>query len=89
MSTDSRVVLAVVILLGMIGVVGLGGVIWLVHDGADGNAVAIVASLSGPAIGALAAVLATTRTIDEGDVRDAGYNDALDDVRTLAEPSDT
>lgn len=78
-STDSRVVLAVVVLLGVFGLLGMGGLIWLVHSGADGNAVAIIAGPTGTAVGALAAVLATTRTVDASAVREQ----TLDEVRAL------
>lgn len=59
---DRTVVLAVVILLGLVAVIGLTGVIWLVHDATEGNAVAAVSAMPIAAIGALAGILAMTRT---------------------------
>jgi hypothetical protein len=61
---ERRVVLAVVVLLGLIALTALVGTIYLLALDKDTSAVAVVAALaSGPA-GALAGLLASTRSVD-------------------------
>lgn len=62
--TDQRTVRAVVLLLGSIALVGLCGVVGLVALDKPAEAVAVVVGLTGPAIGALATLLASTRSVD-------------------------
>lgn len=60
--TDTKVVLAVVLLLGAFALGGLGGTIWLIHGGSPAEAVAITAGLTGTALGSLGTLLASTRS---------------------------
>jgi hypothetical protein len=60
--TDRTVVLAVVVLLGAFCLLGLGGLIWLIDHGSDGEVLAIVAGPTSAALGALGALLASTRS---------------------------
>lgn len=60
---DRAVVLAVVILLGAFALGGLAGTVWLIHDDKDPSAIAVVSGLTGTALGALGAVLASTRSV--------------------------
>lgn len=62
--TDSKVVLAVVCLIGAFACGGLAGVIWLIAVGAATEAVAIVSGLTGTALGGLATLLASTRSAE-------------------------
>lgn len=61
--TETRVVLAVVLLLGLIGAGGLGGAVYLLHEGKAAEA---VVGLASTAVGALAGILASTRTKPPG-----------------------
>lgn len=61
--TEFRVVLAVVLLLGLIGVVGEAGAIYLLWLGKPAEA---VVGLASTAVGALAGILASTRTKPNG-----------------------
>lgn len=60
--TDTKVVLAVVVLLGVFALGGLGGGIWLINIGAPTEAVAGVFTLTGTALGSLGTLLASTRS---------------------------
>lgn len=88
-STDSRVVLAVVVLLGLLALLGLGGVIWLVDHDADAASLIAVTGIAGPAAGALAGILATTRTTAPlvESARAEGYRQAVAEVSSLTAPS--
>lgn len=61
-TTSQRTVLAVVAILGAFAIVGLAGVIWLIDHEKDPAAIAIVSTLTGSALGAIAGVLSNTRT---------------------------
>lgn len=60
--TSRSTILAVVVALGLIAVLGLLGTVYLVNGGKDASNIAIVAGLAGTATGALAGVLASTRS---------------------------
>lgn len=62
--TDRRVVLIVVIMLGVFALGGLAALTWLVHGKTPGDQLAIIAGPMGVALGALSAVLVSTRTAD-------------------------
>lgn len=62
--TDRRVVLIVVLMLGTFALGGLGALTWLVHGKTPGDQLAIIAGPMGVALGALSAVLVSTRTQD-------------------------
>lgn len=59
--TDSFVVRAVVLLLGAFALIGLAGLIFLVWSGTAGSDLAIVGGPTGVALGALGALLVSTR----------------------------
>lgn len=61
----SKVVIAVVSFLGFGYLIGLVGLIWLVHTGVDGELLAIVAAPTSGALGALGTLLASTRPANE------------------------
>lgn len=62
--TDRRVVLIVVVMLGVFALGGLAALTWLVHGKTPGDQLAIIAGPMGVALGALSAVLVSTRTTD-------------------------
>ena len=74
--TSTAVTLAVVLLLGAIALSGVGGVIWLLSVSRDAT---VLVALIGPPIGALGALLASTRSVSPGGVR----AEALADVALL------
>lgn len=65
--TDRRVVLIVVIMLGVFALGGLAALTWLVHGKTPGDQLAIIAGPMGVALGALSAVLVSTRTVPADD----------------------
>lgn len=84
---DRAVVLAVVVLLGLVSLVGLAGGIILIYEKTDASAVALVFAIPTAAVGALAGILASTRTAPAAPVQAqqaAGYQQAVDDVKALA-----
>lgn len=58
--TDRFTVRAVVVFLGVFALLGLLGLLWLIHGGADPQLLAIPAGLAGTALGALGTLLAST-----------------------------
>lgn len=96
------VVLAVVTLLGLVALVGLCGGMWLIHesgsfsnvDAARNEAaqIAVVFTTVGGAVGALAGILASTRSAPPQPIAQAqaqGYQMASDDLVALATPAVT
>jgi hypothetical protein len=82
---DRAVVVAVVCFLGTFALVGLAGVVWLVHDRVDAASVAVISTLTGAAAGSLGTLLASTRTPPPPAAQQAiGYQRAVDDVKALA-----
>jgi hypothetical protein len=65
-STDKSTVNLVVLLLGIGSIVGLAGLIWLIYEGTDANALLAISSPVALMVGALAAVLSSTRSVDTG-----------------------
>lgn len=63
--TDSKVVMTVIVFLGLFALAGLGGVVWLISVAADASSVAVVAGLTGTALGSVGTMLASTRTTVE------------------------
>lgn len=59
---DRTVVLAVVVLLGLFSLLGLGGIVWLIDGGSDASSIAVVSTLTGGALGSLGTLLASTRS---------------------------
>lgn len=89
---DRSVVLAVVCFLGMLAIVGLVGEVFLIHSGTDPTSLLAVSSITGPAIGGLVGILATTRTNPSQPIQQAqaqGYQQAVADVHafTTAAPA--
>lgn len=64
-TTPKSVIMAVVIVLGLFALASLGAVTFLLSDGQTGETVAIIVGPMGVAIGAVAGVLASTRTTPE------------------------
>jgi hypothetical protein len=60
--TDTRTILAVVVLLGLLALGGLAGVVYLIATGHDQGQVAVVVALAGPPAGALGSLLVSTRS---------------------------
>jgi hypothetical protein len=67
-STDKSTVNLVVLLLGIASIGGLGGLIWLVHEGTDPSALLAVSTPVAGMTGALAAMLSSTRSVDTGNL---------------------
>lgn len=63
--TDRKVVLAVIVLLGIFALAGLTGTILLVFYERPGENVAVVAGLTGTALGSIGTLLASTRSNPE------------------------
>lgn len=61
---ESRTVQLVVLFLGLIALAGIIAVAWLIHSGAEAEAITPLVGLIGPAVGALAALLASTNSIN-------------------------
>lgn len=83
---DRSVVLAVVCFLGLLSLGGLGGVVFLIHSGTDPSSLLAVSAMTGPAVGGLVGILATTRTNPPAPVQQAqaqGYQQAVADVAAL------
>jgi hypothetical protein len=83
---DRTVVLAVVAFVGFIGLGGLAGIVFLIHSGADATALLAVSGPTTTAIGALAGILAMTRTNPPPPVQQAqaqGYQQAVADMNAL------
>lgn len=60
--TDIRIVRMVVLFLGMFCIGALAAMAWLIHGKTPGAELAIIAGPMGTALGALGAVLVSTRT---------------------------
>lgn len=83
---DRTVVLAVVCFLGLLAVSGLVGIVFLIHSGTDPASLLAVSSMTGPAVGGLVGILATTRTNPPAPVQQLvakGYQQAVNDVHSL------
>lgn len=79
--TDTRIVLTVIVLLGLFALAGLGGTVWLISVNTDASSVATVSGLTGTALGAVATMLASTRSTSG----DAGTVTASVDVTAPAD----
>jgi hypothetical protein len=84
-TADRRVVLAVVIALAVIAVVGLVGLLVLIERDVPPESLLAITGIVGPASGALAALLASTRTAAPAieAARAEGYNEAVAKVQEL------
>lgn len=83
---DRSVVLAVVCFVGLVALGGLAGIVFLIHSGTDATALLAVSGPTTTAIGALAGILAMTRTNPTQPVQQAqaqGYQQAVADVNAL------
>lgn len=60
--TDRRVPLLVIVFLGTFALLGLAGTIWLIDHQRDASNIAIVAGMTGTALGGLAGILASVRS---------------------------
>lgn len=60
--TSSRVVLCVICFLGVFVLAGLAGTIWLIDRERPEAMVAVISGMTGTALGALSAVLVSTRS---------------------------
>lgn len=60
--TDRRVVMSVVVILGAFSLFGLAGTVWLIDGGTPAEMIAIVAGLTGTALGGVTGLLASTRS---------------------------
>lgn len=78
--TDSKVVLTVIAFLGIFALCGLGGSVWLISVNTDASSVAIVSGLTGTALGAVATMLASTRSSNEPPAPVQVVNTAADPV---------
>lgn len=83
---DRTVVLFVVFFVGAVALGGLAGIVFLIHSGTDATALLAVSGPTTTAIGALAGILAMTRTNPPAPVQQAkaqGYQQAVADVNAL------
>lgn len=87
---DRLVVLAVVGFLGGTAVLGVAGLVFLVWTGATADQLTPVVALVGPALGALGALLASTRTAQpiQAAAEAVGFQKAVDQVKALDTPPD-
>lgn len=86
---DPRLPLTVVVFLGLLGLGGLIGTVFLIHSGTDATSLLAVTSISGPAVGGLVGILASTRSGPPAKVLQAqavGYQQAVDDVNAFVAP---
>lgn len=86
---ERSVVLLVVLFLGIVAVGGLAGLVFLIWHGAGAEQLLAVSSFAGPATGALAGILATTRTgvpQPVAQVQAEGYQMAVDDLHEIDQP---
>lgn len=60
--TDRITVVAVVVFLGAFALLGLASTTWLIDHSRDASNIAIVAGLTGTSLGALATLLASTKS---------------------------
>jgi hypothetical protein len=82
--TDKRTVQIVAGGLVLIVLVGLVGLLWLIHDvEVEPATIALVVGIVTGALGGLIGLLSGTGSVDVGDVKSAAYNKALADVSTL------
>ncbi len=77
------VVLCVVLLVGSFALVGLAGTIWLIDRDRAAESVAIISGLTGTALGALAALLVSTRSSAEPSQPVVVTNTAAEPVPTV------
>lgn len=83
------VVLAVVAAVAVIGVGGLAGIVFLIHSGTDATMLLAVSGPTTTAIGALAGILASTKTNPSAPVAQAqarGYAAAVSDLQSMNPP---
>jgi len=82
---DRSVVLTVVVVLGIISVVGVLGLLWLVHSGTAAGDLLAITGVTGPAVGALTGILASTRTATSANAQSQaqGYQAAVADVTAM------
>lgn len=87
-TADRRVVLAVVIALALIAIIGLVGIIYLVDKETPAGELLAITGIAGPAAGALAGILASTRTAAPAieSARAEGYAEAVAKVTELDSP---
>lgn len=69
-ATDKSTVNLVVLLLGILAIIGLAGLIWLIHDGTPAATLVAVSTPVAAITGALAAVLSSTRSVDLGGLKE-------------------
>lgn len=62
--TDRRTVQLVIVILGLFALAGLAGIVWLIGTGHAAEDVSPLVALTGPAIGAVGAMLVSTRSVD-------------------------
>lgn len=82
---DRLVVLAVVGLLGAVAVFGVLGLVFLIWSGTPAEQLTPVVALIGPALGALGALLASTRTGApmQAAAEAVGFQKAVDQVKAM------
>lgn len=62
--TDRRTVQLVILILGIFAIAGLAGIVYLIDSGSASESVSPLVALVGPAIGAVGAMLVSTRSVD-------------------------
>lgn len=75
-ATDKSTVNLVVLLLGVAAIIGLIGLIWLIHDGTPAATLVAISTPVAAITGALGAVLSSTRSIDLGGLRELNQSQA-------------
>lgn len=83
---DPRVVLAVVVFLGVISVGGLAALTFLIWCGVEAALLVAVTGITGPCIGGLVGILATTSVtpaVAQQQAEAVGYGKAIADVNAL------
>jgi hypothetical protein len=86
-STDKSTVNLVVLLLGVAAILGLGGLVYLIQDGTEAEQLIVVSTPVAGIVGALGAMLSSTRSVDLDGLRKLSDSAAANKVTNmLAEP---
>lgn len=80
-STDRSTVNLVVLLLGLAVIVGLTGLIWLIHDGTSAALLVVVSTPVATFGGALGAMLSSTRSVNTEGLAKLAESDAAQKLK--------
>lgn len=81
---ESRTVQLIVVFLGAIALLGVAATAWLIHTGAEASEITPLVGLVGPPIGALAALLASTNSVNARQVAEQARTEQAAGLAELA-----